>query len=89
MLVVGQQRVDFELERRTALLQPSEVAEYLSQAVVGATQRSVAEEVERDVVGEHATKRRQDALAYAWYPRKGGLPGPRAAACGGRPPGRP
>jgi hypothetical protein len=88
MLVVGEQGVDFELECRAALLQPSEVAEYLSQAVVGATQRSVAEEVERDVVA-HATKRRQDALAYAWYPRKGGLPGPRTAAAGGRPPGRP
>jgi hypothetical protein len=42
MLVVGEQRVDFELECRAALLQPSEVVEYLSQAVVGDTQRSVA-----------------------------------------------
>jgi hypothetical protein len=81
--------VDFELECRAALLQPSEGAEYLSQAVVGATQRSVAEEVEPDVVGEPATKRRQVVLAYAWYPRKGGLPGPRTAAAVHRPHGQP
>jgi hypothetical protein len=88
MLVVGEQRVDFELECRAALRQPSEVAEYLSQAVVGAAQ-GVWPRKWYVMSSAHATKRRKDALAYAWYPRKGGLPGPRTAAAGGRPPGRP
>jgi hypothetical protein len=68
VLVVGEQIVDLEAERPADLPHPFEVAEYLAEAVVGAAQLGVAEEVQGDGVGEHATKRRQVTPAVGLVP---------------------
>ena len=62
--------MDLEPERRADLRQPFEVAEYLAEAVVGAAQLSVAEEVEVMVSANMPRSVARSPLAYASYPRR-------------------
>ena len=70
VLVVGEQVVDLEPERRADLLQPFEVAECLVGTVVGAAELRVAEEVEGDGMANMPRSVARSPLAYASYPRR-------------------